>query len=159
MNLLSFSIETKLSADDVIDLVRGVRNTSSLSNTERKDIIRAFPASHWPMPNILSTHPDYGSLIAFSRRNRTLYLGRIIPSDSGSGTVIIFGVDQAILAIVAFIGLSLFAMGISRIPGVSVVFALSVTLLFMAMLYLGMLYKLKQYRRLINKMISFDKIG
>jgi hypothetical protein len=153
---LSFTIETKLSSDEVIDLVRGVSNTSRLTNTERLAIIRAFPASHWPKPNVLSTHADYGSLISFSRFQRTMYFGLIIPSADG-GTKIIFGVDWQLLAIVVAVGLLFIILGLSKLPHVYAVFALAATaFVLIVTFFFAVNYTVERYRRLIHKMLNLS---
>lgn len=150
MGLLSFTIETEQSPDEIIDLVRGVSNTSSLTKKERMSIIRAFPASHWPIPNALSTHPDYQALISFSKKNRTIYLGLIVPCEGG-GSKVIFGMDWRLLTVVIALLFSLIFIGLSKMPNINMTFALSAGLFLFFSLFLIVKHSFERHRRLVYK--------
>jgi len=154
MALFSFTIETKLSPGEVIDLVHNVSKNSNLTIAERRMIVYAFPASHWPTPNPLSANADYDFLVKSSKWNRSIYLGLIVPTENDSGTKIVFGVDRILMPIVAIPLILIILLSILDIPNVSNSLALPIVFLCILIFCVILIFTVNRFKNMINKIIN-----
>lgn len=153
MALLSFMIETQISSDEIINRIGEAKDSPSLTESERTSLRSVFQMIHWPIPNPLSSHPGYETLVKHSRVTNAIYVGRIVPT-SGGGSKIIFGTDRILALIVYALGPALGIVLTLKLPNLGIVTILSTALFVDLLLFLGMKSRIEHYRKLINKMLD-----